>query len=416
MQDNQAEYSQPEERQGQSSEGSELLQEGSPLSSPPPPTPASVLREGGVIMPQLDSLEAVLLALSHAQRDGGWQEVGQEPTYIHRKERSTTEVRLRPPADAIVTDADLSSQLWQRVGRLDDLTGDILLAILAQMAGAGSDPRDGVWITSTLILEYRGIQPKAYAPKRQKPKTSGTPVRASGHRIEDLQLIADHFQEARNLHVTVRRFQESHKKIAPRKRMFTQESYLLLVSDYVEQTTLPAGQEITSLQVAWRVLPGACLETMLSEPNNYRATWLFQCVLHYDPYHEAWEKRLGRYCCFQLRFNSAFGGVTIKRRIRALLDELGLEVNEGDPAKTRKRFEQAMDRLCSDGIISEWGPQEHYTQQVAALPRYRWLERWLDFDIEIFAAPLSHAERDLLQEHLQHQRSRRKRPQPDENP
>src|SRR5581483_11494679 len=61
MQDNQAEYSQPEERQGQSSEGSELLQEGSPLSSPPPPTPASVLREGGVIMPQLDSLEAVLL-------------------------------------------------------------------------------------------------------------------------------------------------------------------------------------------------------------------------------------------------------------------------------------------------------------------------------------------------------------------
>jgi hypothetical protein len=56
-----------------------------PSSSRTIPQTESVLRGQGVIIPQLDSVEGVLLALSHAREKAGWEEINAIPTYTHQR-------------------------------------------------------------------------------------------------------------------------------------------------------------------------------------------------------------------------------------------------------------------------------------------------------------------------------------------
>jgi hypothetical protein len=195
-----------------------------------------------------------------------------------------------------------------------------------------------------------------------------------------------------------------------RRRIFEQQSYLITVSDYIQQSQLLQEEEQipdAPLAVAWYYQPGTCLESFLIGP-NYRAAWLLQQALHYDPYHEKWEKRLARYFTFQMRMNADFGGTTIKRTIGTLIDELALPINRNDPDKTKKRFEKAMNQLRKDGIISSWGPEERYYQDMEQYPRRNWLESWLAHEIEVSAASLQWERTQEIMEHLQIQRRQRR--------
>jgi hypothetical protein len=377
------------------------------------PTTTSVLRGKGIIIPQLDPVEGVLLALSHAQKEtGGWREIDAIPTYTHQKSTSTTEVSVRPHEVQVVT-GDITGQLWQRVRQFNDTDGDIFLAMLAQYLGTPSDTRGGTWITTQQILEYRGIQPKTHRKDRHK---SGEVIhRRAGHRYEDMQDIAEGINRIRDTHITVRTWKESHKRKTTdkptRRRIFQQESYLVTISDYIQQSQLLLPEEEplpdAGLAVAWYYQPGTCIETFLVGP-NYRASWLLQQALRYDPYHEQWEKRLARYFTFQMRMNADFGGTTIKRTIGTLINELALSMNTNDPGKTKERFEKAMNRLQEDGIISHWGPKERYEKAMKQRPRYNWIDTWLAYEVEVSADPLpwQHA-----QEIVEHLRERRKQQQ-----
>jgi hypothetical protein len=383
------------------------------LSLPRPlPETTSVMRGQGIIIPQLDPVEGVLIALSNAQRaEGGWKEVDAVPTYTHQRPTSVTEVSVRP-RDMQTAAPDLSGQLWQRVQQFSDADGDIFLAMLAQLIGTPHDARSGTWITGQQILEYRGIQPKTH---KKEGHTPGEPThRSAGHRYEDLHAIAEGVSRIRDMYITVRAWSESHKRKSTtdthrRRRVFQQKSYLITVSDYIEQSHLffegeqPVGEP---LAVAWYFRPGTCLEGLLTGP-NYRAAYLLQQALRYDPVHERWEKRLARYFTFQLRMNPGFGGATIKRTIGRLIDELALSVNESDPKKTKARFERAMNRLKDDGIISSWGPEARYQRDMEQRPRYNWLKSWLEYELEISADSLSTKRAEELLEHLQVQRKQR---------
>ena len=198
-----------------------------------PQTP-SVLRGKGIVIPQLDPVEGVLLALSNAQREhGGWKVVNAIPTYTHERPTSTTEVTVRPQ-DAHVVTGDITGQLWQQVRQFNDVDGDIFLALLAQFLGTPPDMHDGagVWITTQQILEYRGIQPKMN--KKERTKAGESTHRRTGHRLEDMQEIAEGMFRIRDTHITVRSWKESHRKRTTtrptRKRVFQQESYLITVS------------------------------------------------------------------------------------------------------------------------------------------------------------------------------------------
>lgn len=379
------------------------------------PLTPNVLRGKGMIIPQLDPVEGVLLALSHAQREqGGWKVVNAIPTYTHQRSTSMTEVTVRPQGTQVIA-GDLTGQLWQRVRQFNDVDGDIFLAMLAQFLGTPQDVRGGVWITTQQILEYRGIQPKTH--KQEHPKAGSATHRRAGHRFEDMQEIAEGMNRIRDTHITVRTWKENHKRKTTRKqarkRVFQQESYLVTITDYIKQAQLITEDEMETISdpglvVAWYYTPGTCLETLLSGP-NYRAAWLLQQALHYDPYHEQWEKRLARYFTFQMRMNTEFGGTTIKRRIGELVDELALPLNTDDPTKTKKRFEKAMHRLLQDKIISSWGPEDLYEQAMKQRPRYNWIDTWLAYEIEISAAPLLENQVEAIMEHVQMQRRQRQK-------
>ncbi|HKB49613.1 MAG TPA: hypothetical protein VKC57_18025, partial [Ktedonobacterales bacterium] len=138
-----------------------------------------------------------------------------------------------------------------------------------------------------------------------------------------------------------------------------------------------------TLPIAWRYRMGSWLTPFLSGPNRKMA-WLCQQALRYDPYHEQWEKRLARYFVFHLRINVNTGASSIKRNIKALLQDLSLEANERYPEKTRQRFQSAMDQLVTDGVIDGW----EYAKNNATLPARKWLATWLSWDVQVHAGPL----------------------------
>lgn len=340
------------------------------------------LQKKGHLIPATDALEAALYAISDAH-DGAkaWGKRNQPPVYLHQRETSVTAVTIRRANQVDETTTEVARQLWERVTSYSDTDGDVLLAMLAQVVAIGPDEQGSVWITSPAILDYRGIR-----PKRHETGESGE-YRDAGHRPEDMKDIADAVERLREMHLSVRSWSEP-RKPGGRRRKVTQESYLVLISDFLRRTT--EGQQNLDeepLQIAWRYQPGSVLGFPMTR--NTKVAWLLQQTLHYDPYHQKWEKRLARYFIFQLRINSAFGGTTIKRSIGEILQEAGLfsELDTIHPDRNRVRFEEVMRHLTEEGHISDWG-ESTYLAVKEQLPSRRWLDRWLSHQLEITAAPL----------------------------
>ena len=355
----------------------------------PPAFRHANLYENGVLIPATDGLEAVIRAMSDAH-DGteGWgEDRGKHPTYIHERATSTTAVTLRMNQLIPEDEHAVAKQLWERVTTYSDTDGDVLLAMLAQVVAAGPDAQGGTWITSSAILDYRGIVQKRH-------EVEHSVYRDAGHRPDDMRLIADCVVRLRDMHISVRSYREP-KKSGGRRRKVVQESYLVLISDFLTQAEEGQPQE-DALQIAWYYRPGSCLDVPLRK--NAKVAWLLQQALRYDPYHEKWEKRLARYFMFQLRLNSSFGGTTIQRSIRDILQEAGLfsSINSNDPIRSRKQFEDAMRTLTEHGHISEWS-EAQYLAAMEKRPARGWLEIWLTQELEISAAPLlEDLARDML--------------------
>lgn len=372
------------------------------LDIPPAFRHANLYENHGNLIPATDALEAAIRAISDAQ-DGakGWgADRSKSPTYIHSRATSTTAVTLRMNQQLIPEhDRAVAQQLWERVTTYSDNDGDVLLAMLAQVVAAGPDEQGGTWITAQAILDYRGILPKRH-------EVGPGVYRDAGHRPDDMQEISDCVGRLRDMHISVRSWREP-RKPGGRRRKVVQESYLVLISDFLTQTEEGQVAKEDALQIAWYYRPGSCLDVPVRK--NAKVAWLLQQALRYDPYHEKWEKRLARYFMFQLRLNNAFGGTTIKRSIREILEESGLfsSINRTDPIRTKERFENAMRTLAEHGHISDWG-ETPYLEAMKRRPARGWLEMWLAQELVITAAPLiEDLARDMLDQiHAQHPQQR----------
>lgn len=371
------------------------------MDIPPAFRHANLYENQGNLIPATDALEAAIRAISDAH-DGakGWgKDRSKNPAYIHSRATSTTAVTLRMNQQLIPENEQaVAQQLWERVTTYSDNDGDVLLAMLAQVVAAGPDEQGGTWITTQAILDYRGILPKRHEVKLGI-------YRDAGHRPEDMQQVAECVGRLRDMHVSVKTWREPRKQ-GGRRRKVVQESYLVLISDFLTQAEEGGqGTREDALQIAWYYRPGSCLDVPLHK--NAKVAWLLQQALRYDPYHEKWEKRLARYFMFQLRLNSSFGGTTIRRSIREILEESGLfsSINRTDPIRTKKQFEKAMRTLIQHGHISDWG-EALYLEAMEQRPARGWLEMWLAQELVITAAPLiEDLARDMLDEvHAQQQR------------
>jgi hypothetical protein len=350
------------------------------------------LRDGSVIAATV-GLEAALTAISNAVEGArGWKATKNAVVYTHEREQATAAVAIRhlDQEGEIVDKKDISKQLWERVNSYSDLDGDVLLAMLAQLTLVGPDERGGIWITVEDILGHRGIVPKTH-------ETKDFQKREAGHRPIDVKEIAVGITRLRDTHVTIRRLQQP-KKTGGRVRKVKQESFLLLISDFL----VPEGREETlDAAIAWYYRPGDCLEVPVGQIRK-KAAWLLKKALEYDPYHQKWQKRLARYFLFHLRIaTGAFGGATITRSIGSMLNDAVLPIDKDDPGRTVARFEHAMHVLQEDGHISSWS-EEGYREMMGDRPTRHWLDQWLAHELEISAASLLEDLKDDMIDRLRH--------------
>ncbi|WP_342514779.1 helix-turn-helix transcriptional regulator [Sporosarcina sp. FSL K6-1522] len=88
-------------------------------------------------------------------------------------------------------------------------------------------------------------------------------------------------------------------------------------------------------------------------------------ALHYNPYREAWEKKLTRYFSWRWRTQARRGDYSQPHKISTLLEATGEQLNERTPSRTRDRLEQAFDTLLRDGVIASW-QYEKWDESIAS--------------------------------------------------
>ena len=305
------------------------------------------------------ALRGVLAAYSNAQSGAkDWQN---EPTpyYLYQEGANSARVEFHAP--------DLPPEtIWQQIRSFSDLDGDILLALFAQWLVSAKDAVGYTWITAEHLLNYRGLLPRRYI-------TADGQKRRYHYRYDDLNTMSACVARLRDTHVTVQQLEQQkpqgqRSRGRPSQNRFVVKSYLIQISEFIQQERL-FRDETTRLPVAWHYSLGAAMIRFL-ETNQRVSSWLL-CSLHYDPGKEAWEKRLSRYLIFQKSDQIV--------SIRYLFTELSFTINEGDPDKTRKRFEKALNRLAKDLEYFGWS----YQDDLATLPPKKWIEHWLDKMVEL---------------------------------
>jgi hypothetical protein len=346
--------------------------EGSGNSTPPSVPSAFAGRRG--LIPSSLAIQGVLASL-HAAQDTtkGWRNGdGDMPVFEFMRGQGAARVLMRPDADTTPSEA-VAELLWGQVREFSDKDGDVLLAMMAQAMEPGRREKDGsTWITASAILDYRGIRPIM--------KREGKVTRRAGHRTEDLAEIAAcvHRLSAQWVELVSVETRSVHPgRRQPKIERMSYESKLFSVNGQIMQGELGGSRHA----IAWRYHLGQCITEFLAAPNRQVAQ-LMQQVLEYDPYRQSFEKRLGRYFTIHHRIGASYKA-PLRRKVGGLFDELYLPINKSDPSRTMKRFEAAMDRLVTDGVLGGWTYTAESKARLQKLPARGWLPDWLSCVIEI---------------------------------
>ncbi len=330
-----------------------------PIPAPVPSVPSVFWRDSAAI-PSCLAVQGVLAAFSHACSPQRWTTAQTGfPSFAYRKPAGDAVISLRP-AGEVGHGEDRAAQAWQAVRRLDDLDGDVLLVALAQWLDPCRREADGTtWLTVDTVLDGRGLTPKMHriGPVRER----------AGHRNEDRARIAESMGRLDEVWIQLAGMTllTSRPVRKPTRAGYGCESKLLAITDRIARGGAP---------VAWRYRPGDWLTPFLERPN--RQTVVFpQQALRYDPYRQTWEKRFARYLTFHLRMD-AKNARPLVRQVGLLLDELHLPYDRRHPERTRARFEGALGRLVTDGVIGGWGYTDAAKERLAALPSRGWLVEW----------------------------------------
>lgn len=346
-----------------------------PVPTAAPPTVPSPFRDGPAAIPSCLAVQGAIAAI-HSAGSGVQAWVRSDPgrpAFSWRKPGGTVTTSVRPPlwGDNPLDRSPASA--WEVARRLNDLDGDVLLIALAHALAHG-EPDGTTWITADAILDDRGIRPKT--------ERAGPARYRAGHRREDRARVAACMERLGRLWVDLSAIAVMEPRGGrPRRDRCDDGGALLIIADRLVQ-----GEEEEERPVAWRYRPGPWLAPFLARPNRQTAL-LARPVLRYDPYHERWEKRLGRYLTFHLRMDAKRAAPLI-RRIGLLLDELRLPVDRRHPERTRARLEAALNRLVRDGVIGGWDYTATARAALATLSARQWVDQWRELTIAVTASPV----------------------------
>ena len=255
---------------------------------------------------------------------------------------------IKPDSTTMLTDKDALRE-WQDVTKTKylslkkhgDLATDILDIIIAKWLKEAMYFENSIDITVDEILQARGLKKKI----NSKGRRGGYSARQKEEILNMIDTLSYVWIKVNEMEII---------QIVNGKRnkvKWKGESKAIVLSSRIVKE-----EDGRSNAFAWRVRPGDIFAKYLFGIGRQTAL-LSQKALSYDPYRQKWEKRLTRYFAWLWRISDT----RTKRGllVRKLIHSAGMTLDEKRPSRTRKRFEDALNLLRADGVISSW----HYDKE-----------------------------------------------------
>ena len=125
----------------------------------------------------------------------------------------------------------------------------------------------------------------------------------------------------------------------------------------------------------------ACNDLFGMRNQSRQTALLSQQALQYNPYRQAWEKRLTRYLAWLWRIRKDAKKCEEPIAVEALLlNAVGGSMDKDNPLRTLSRLEKALDRLRSDAVIQNW---KYANDNDKWRGREGWQKSWLSQKITV---------------------------------
>lgn len=312
-------------------------------------------------------------ALREALAHNTFQEVEGSPwpTATLSKGNALGQAQLRPPHVDEKTflspqeQKDWSEMMWRQREALSDLDADVLDALSAIWLKMAKSPKEDAITDIDSLLSMRNLKPKRNSDGH-----------GLGYRPEQRADILQALSHIQNLWLNMTELEVYTPSEPGRRARRTKQvvqSRAFMITDRMGQLRFDGCIDVQ--QIVFR--PGNVFGHYLFGPGRQTALLSAQ-ALHYDPYHQDWEKRLTRYFSWQWKCQASTGCDASVYRAKTLLEATGCEANVAKPARTRERLEKALETLLQDNVIAGW-QYENWEEENS---RWRgWLEPWLQTNI-----------------------------------
>lgn len=293
---------------------------------------------------------------------GGWEQSSNgQVAYLH-KGNVGGQIIVYPNLTQSVSDAlPTTEALWSFVEGLNPFTGDVALAVLAQMV----EPTQGksaqypllepVRITTDAVLRYKGIQRWGADRRLQEERIAAE--------MERLRTLTFDVEQLPALHPATRRRQRG---------TWTGDRLFDVVRVERFQDTLFGESEL--LQVAWLVRAGQWASWWLNADGRVYLARMARVLLELDHQGTAMAKKLGQ----RILLLAGADTSVQKLSIGSLLEDIG-EMPAEDKrdrkwaGRTRERFDLALEQLRDAGVLTDVSWRHGHDAE-----RERgWVERWL---------------------------------------
>jgi predicted XRE-type DNA-binding protein len=348
-------------------------------SQPLPAIPMPVLLEGHLRC----GSNATIQGLREVIANNSFGPVQDSPWPTARLERGDSKglVELRPvilDEQPLIPPEELETwqlDMWRQREELSDLDVDTLDALNAMWLEQAQSQSHGAVATVDSILEMRGLQPK----KGGRGNRGGY---EKEQRLETMRTLG----RLQSVWVTMNAVHTYEVTPGGRRKKATRvmQSRAFVITDRAGQLRFDGYVDVD----VFMFRPGDVLAHVLFGPGRQTAL-MSAMALRFNPYTQAWEKRLTRYLSWQWRCRARQENYEQPFRVATLLAAVGDPAGIVRPTRTRERLEKALDILVDHKVISGW--QYHRWNEDEAT-RKGWFTRWQQATL-LITPP------DLIREH-----------------
>jgi len=247
-----------------------------------------------------------------------------------------------------------SHLMWTQREQLSDLTVDVLDTLGAIWLRSAQSPNDDAIADLDSLLAIRGLKQR-----------TGRTGEARGYRDSQRMEIFQSLVQIQNLWLTIGQIEsyETTPKGQRKRKVKTIQSRAFIITDRLGQLRLDGCIDIEKFVFR----PGKVFGQFLFGPGRQTAL-LSARALSYDPYREAWEKRLARYLSWhwkahRVQDHHRYPATTL---LQAIDPNLGSRYSQ----RNRERLEKALDKLQADQVIGDWSYSDAQGREILVSPPF----------------------------------------------